>query len=138
LFYVIFMIKESMKLIITESQYNRIFLTEEKELNFNYDNDTILAFGKMIGLDFKGQNGFLADRALKNKNVLSTIYDIMNNAERKKNIIDDLNNKGMKNSDKKLHDNIEKIVNNFNTHAKENGFEKTLNLDIVLNKLLRK
>ena len=49
-------------------------------------------------------------------------------------MIDDLENKGMKDSDKKLHDNIEKIVNNFNNYSTE----KQLNLDVVLNKILRK
>ena len=63
-----------MKLIITETQYNRLFLNEEKEVSFNFDNDTILAFGKLIGLPMKGQNGFLADRALDNQEVLSKIY----------------------------------------------------------------
>ncbi len=127
-----------MKLIITESQYNRLFLKEEKEIQFNYDSNTILAFGKLIGLVFKGQNNFLADRALKNKNVLSIIYNIMNSSESNQNIIDDLNNKGMLDADKRFHNNIEKIVNNFNTNAKEIGFDKQLNLDIVLNKILRK
>ena len=127
-----------MKLIITESQYNRLFLKEEKEVNFNYDGDTILAFGKLIGLPYKGQNSFLADRAIKNKNVLSTIYNIMNSADSKQNMIDDLNNKGMTDADNKLHDNIETIVKNFNSIAKENGFDKSLNLNVVLNKILRK
>ena len=123
-----------MKLIITETQYNRLFLNEEKEVSFNFDNDTILAFGKLIGLPMKGQNGFLADRALDNQEVLSKIYSIMTNVDEKNKIIDDLGNKGMVDSDKKLHDNIELIVKNFNKHSKD----KQLNLDIVLNKILRK
>lgn len=123
-----------MKIRITESQYNRLFLNEEKEISFNFDNDTILAFGKLIGLPMKGQNGFLADRALKNKEVLSKIYSIMTSVDEKNKMIDDLNNKGMKDSDKKLHDNIEKIVSNFNNHSTE----KQLNIDVVLNKILRK
>ena len=40
----------------------------------------------------------------------------------------------MVDSDKKLHDNIESIVTNFNKYSKD----KTLNLDTVLNKILRK
>ena len=123
-----------MKIRITESQYNRLFLNEEKEISFNFDNDTILAFGKLIGLPMKGQNGFLADRALKNQEVLSKIYSIMTSVDEKNKMIDDLNNKGMKDSDKKLHDNIEKIVSNFNNHSTE----KQLNIDVVLNKILRK
>ena len=123
-----------MKIRITESQYNRLFLNEEKEVSFNFDNDTILAFGKLIGLPMKGQNGFLADRALKNQDVLSKIYSIMSNVDEKNKMIDDLDNKGMKDSDKKLHDNIEKIVNSFNNHSTE----KQLKIDVVLNKILRK
>jgi hypothetical protein len=123
-----------MKIRITESQYNRLFLNEEKEVSFNFDNDTILAFGKLIGLPMKGQNGFLADKALKNQDVLSKIYSIMSNVDEKNKMVDDLNNKGMKDSDKKLHDNIEKIVKNFNNHSKE----KQLKMDVVLNKILRK
>jgi hypothetical protein len=123
-----------MKIRITESQYNRLFLKEEKEVSFNFDNDTILAFGKLIGLPMKGQNGFLVDRALKNQDILSKIYSIMTSVDEKNKMIDDLNNKGMKDSDKKLHDNIEKIVSNFNNHSTE----KQLNMDVVLNKILRK
>jgi hypothetical protein len=82
----------------------------------------------------KGQNGFLADRALDNQEVLSKIYSIMTNVNEKNKIIDDLGNKGMVDSDKKLHDNIESIVTNFNKYSKD----KTLNLDTVLNKILRK
>ncbi len=123
-----------MKIRITESQYNRLFLKEEKDVSFNFDNDTILGFGKLIGLPMKGQNEFLANKALKNQDVLSKIYFIMTNIDDKNKMIDDLGNKGMKDSEKKLHDNIEKIVSNFNNHSTE----KQLNMDIVLNKILRK
>lgn len=123
-----------MKIRITESQYNRLFLNEEKEVSFNFDNDTILAFGKLIGLPMKGQNDFLANRALGNKDVLSKIYSIMLNLDEKNKMIDDLNNKGMVDSEKKLHDNIEKIISNFNEYSKD----KELKLDDVLNKILRK
>ena len=123
-----------MKITITESQYNRLFLKEEKEVSFNFDNDTILAFGKLIGIPMKGQNGFLADRALKNQDILSKIYTIMDSVDEKTKMIDDLNNKGMKDADKKLHDNIEKIINNFNKYSTG----KELKMDVVLNKILRK
>jgi len=123
-----------MKIIITESQYNRLFLKEEKEVQFNYDVDTILAFAKLIGLPLKGQNEFLANKALGNKDVLSNIYSIMTSAEAKQNIIDDLENKGMNGAESKLHDNIETIINNFNRYSKKNQ----LNVDSVLNKILRK
>jgi hypothetical protein len=123
-----------MKITITESQYNRLFLKEEKEVSFNFDNDTILAFGKLIGIPMKGQNGFLADRALKNQDILSKIYTIMDSVDEKTKMIDDLDNKGMKDADKKLHDNIEKIINNFNKYSTG----KELKMDVVLNKILRK
>ena len=123
-----------MKIRITESQYNRLFLKEEKEINFNHDVDTILGFAKLIGLPLKGQNKFLADKAMDNKDVLSKIYTVMTDSDSKQKIIDDLENKGMVGADKKLHDNIETIVSNFNKHSKD----KQLNLDTVLNRILRK
>lgn len=135
MFYIdIYLKKTNMKIIITESQYNRLFLKEEKEVQFNYDVDTILAFAKLIGLPLKGQNEFLANKALGNKDVLSNIYSIMTSAEAKQNIIDDLENKGMNGAESKLHDNIETIINNFNRYSKKNQ----LNVDSVLNKILRK
>ena len=127
-----------MKIRITESQYNRLFLKEEKEINFNYDVDTVLGFAKLIDLPLKGQNEFLANKALKNKEVLSKIYSIMNNVEKKENMIDDLINKGMKNPDKKIISNIDKIINKFNECSKDCGFDKTLELTKVMNKILRK
>ena len=127
-----------MKIRITESQYNRLLLKEEKEINFNYDVDTVLGFAKLIDLPLKGQNEFLANKALKNKEVLSKIYSIMNNVEKKENMIDDLINKGMKNPDKKIISNIDKIINKFNECSKDCGFDKTLELTKVMNKILRK
>jgi hypothetical protein len=127
-----------MKIRITESQYNRLFLKEEKEINFNYDVDTVLGFAKLIDLPLKGQNEFLAKKALKNKEVLSKIYSIMNSVEKKEEIIDDLINKGMKNPDKKIISNIDKIINKFNECSKDCGFDKTLELTKVMNKILRK
>lgn len=127
-----------MKIKITESQYNRLFLKEEKEINFNYDVDTILGFAKLIGLPLKGQNEFLANKALKNKEVLSKIYSLMNNVEKKEKIIDDLVNKGMKNPDKKIISNIDKIISKFNECSKDCGFDKALELTKVMNKILRK
>ena len=123
-----------MKIRITESQYNRLLLSEEKEVNFNFDVDTILGFAKLIGLSLKGQNEFLAKRALDNEAVLTKIYSIMTNVDKKNEIIDDLNNKGMVDADKKLHDNIETVVSNFNKYSKG----KELKMDSVLNKILRK
>lgn len=123
-----------MKIRITESQYNRLLLIEEKDIQFNFDVDTILGFAKLIGLPLKGQNEFLANRALDNEAVLTKIYSIMTNVNKKNEIIDDLNNKGMVDADKKLHDNIEEIVSNFNKYSKG----KELKLDSVLNKILRK
>jgi hypothetical protein len=58
----------------------------------------------------------------------------MTDVDKKNEIIDDLNNKGMVNADKKLHDNIETVVSNFNKYSKG----KELKLDSVLNKILRK
>ena len=127
-----------MKIRITESQYNRLLLKEEKEINFNYDVDTVLGFAKLIDLPLKGQNEFLAKKALKNKEVLSKIYSIMNSVEKKEEIIDDLINKGMKNPDKKIISNIDKIINKFNECSKDCGFDKTLELTKVMNKILRK
>ena len=123
-----------MKIRIPESQYNRQILNEEKEIQFNFDVDTILGFAKLIGLPLKGQNEFLANRALDNEAVLTKIYSIMNNVDKKNQIIDDLNNKGMVDADKKLHDNIETVVSNFNKYSKG----KEVKLDSVLNKILRK
>jgi hypothetical protein len=123
-----------MKIIITESQYNRLLLNEDKEPKFNFDSDTILGFAKLIGLPLRGQNKFLADKTIENKDVLSKIHTVMTSAEIKQNMIDDLENKGMGGADKKLHDNIETIVLNFNKHSKD----KQLNLDTVLNQILRK
>lgn len=123
-----------MKIRITESQYNRLLLKEEKEVQFNFDVDTILGFAKLIGLPLKGQNEFLANRALDNETVLNKIYSIMNNVDKKNEMIDDLNNKGMVDAEKKLHNNIETIVTNFNKYSKG----KDLKLDLILNKILRK
>jgi len=126
-----------MKIKLTESQFNRLIIVESKEIEFNFDSDTILGFAELIDLNLKGQNKFLGDKALTNKNILSKIYLIMSDVDEKNKMVDDLNNKGMVDSDKKLIGNIETIINNFNNHSKKTGLNKILDLKFVLNKILR-
>ena len=54
-----------MKIKITESQYNRLLLNEEKEINFNYDVDTILGFAKFTNSPkIEGNNNLILFRVL--------------------------------------------------------------------------
>ena len=127
-----------MKVRITESQYKRLILKESKELEFSYDLDTILGFAKLIGLPLKNQNEFLADRSLKNPKILEKIYTILTNSEEEKKMAEDLVNKGMKGGNEKIIKNVETIINNFNKHANDNGLDKKLTLNKVMNQILRK
>lgn len=126
-----------MKLIITESQYNRLFLKENKELNFNFDVDTILGFTKLIGIPLKGQNEFLANKALENKKIVSKIYSILTDSEEETKMSEDLINKGMKNSNEKIVSNAEKIVKNFNEYSGKLGLEQRLTMNTLINNALK-
>lgn len=126
-----------MKLIITESQYNRLFLNENKDLNFNFDVDTILGFTKLIGIPLKGQNDFLANKALENKKIVSKIYSILTDSEEETKMSEDLINKGMKNSNKKIVYNAEKIVKNFNEYSSKLGLKQRLTMNTLINNVLK-
>lgn len=126
-----------MKLIITESQYNRLFLKENKELNFNFDVDTILGFTKLIGIPLKGQNEFLANKALENKKIVSKIYSILTDSEEETKMSEDLINKGMKNSNEKIVSNAEKIVKNFNEYSGKLGLKQRLTMNTLINNALK-
>lgn len=126
-----------MKLIITESQYNRLFLKENKELNFNFDVDTILGFTKLIGIPLKGQNEFLANKALENKKIVSKIYSILTDSEEETKMSEDLINKGMKNSNEKIVSNAEKIVKNFNEYSSKLGLKQRLTMNTLINNALK-
>jgi hypothetical protein len=133
------MIKRNMKLIITESQYNRLFLKEENESNdFSFDKETVIAFAKVIGLPLKGQNEFSANRAVNNKDTISMILSILKDANKREEMVKDLESKGLSNANDFIVKNSEKIIINFNKHAEEVGLKDKLTLNILLNNVLRK
>jgi hypothetical protein len=133
------MIKTNMKLIITESQYNRLFLKEEKESdNFSFDKETVMAFAKVIGLPLKGQNEFSANRAVNNKDTISMILSILKDANKREEMVKDLESKGLSNANDFIVKNSEKIITNFNKHAEEVGLDERLTLKLLLNNVLRK
>jgi hypothetical protein len=126
-----------MKLIITESQFNKLILEKDNN-DFSFDKETVLAFAKIIGLTLKGQNEFSASRAIKNKNTISTILSVLKDPNKREEMVKDLETKGLSMANDVIVKNSEKIISNFNKHAEEVGIDDRLTLKMLLNNVLRK
>jgi hypothetical protein len=129
-----------MKIIkITAEQFNRLLLKEasEKKVTFNYSIEMILAMGKILGLELKNYNLEVANKELKQESTYTKIKLILDDKEELNKIVDDLVNKGLIDADKKIKYDAEKIVDNYNSISKENGFECKLKHSEVINNILK-
>ena len=129
-----------MKVIkITLEQFNRLLLkeAENKKVEFNFNVEMILAMGKILGLNLKNYNLEIANNELKKESTYTKIKSILDDKEDLNKIIEDLKNKGLISADKKFIYDAEKIVTNFNSNAKENGFDCKLKHSELINNILK-
>jgi hypothetical protein len=125
------------RLIITETQYQKILMYEEaKTPEFSHSKEVLLAFATIIGCKLKGQNKFSASRALKRKKVLSDILNILKDPNKESELLADLESKGMYQPSDKLIVKSEDIVNKFNQYANEVGLTEKMTLSDLLNSVL--
>ena len=130
-----------MKVIkITLEQFNRLILREaenKKQPEFNFNIEMILAMGKILGLNLTNYNLEIANKQLKQESTYTKIKSILDDKEELTKIIDDLKAKSLISADKKFIYDAEKIVDNFNSNAKQNGFDCKLKHSELINNILK-
>ena len=133
------------KLIITEQQYKmlldsqkKVVLKEEENSDMNYNNEILMGFAKIIGINLTKHNQIIGDRAIKDSNVLSTIKSTILDPQKREKLLKDLEGKGMVDANNKLFIKSEKIVNNFNKFAEACGMKDKMTMDELLDNIMRK
>lgn len=113
---------------ITEQQYNRILLSEEKERLNECSNDVLLVIASLAGIDLTGNNKMIADRSKQNPNIMSKVKSTLGNEDELKGLVKSLEGKGLKNPNKFLSMNADKIIKNYNENSddKLDFYNKTI------------
>ena len=134
---------------ITPKQYNTIILREqEARLNASGDviNETleldpevleegwkevVLGVAMLLNLGLSGQNKAMAQDAVKNVKTMSQIKATLEDADKTKELVDLLKQKGMKDPAKTLSTNAEKVVDKYNEIAKDNNLKYHVDVKTV-------
>ena len=117
------------KIKITTEQYNRILLHEQesrtKSTNVLNENLKGVVYGValILGINLTGQNKEIGEESLKNQKVMDDIKATFENDDKLNDLVDALEEKGVRNPSDKLSSNPEELVNKYNKIAKENGLE---------------
>jgi hypothetical protein len=102
------------KIKITEQQYNKLLLHEEKKhLNEN-TNNVLLVIASLAGVDLTGNNKLVADKSKQDPNIMAKVKSTLETDYKLDNLVDALKEKGLKNPDIFLARNAEKIIKNYN------------------------
>ena len=118
------------KIKITSEQYNKILLHEQQSRTSNLlkegDKEVVLAISKLMGLNLSGLNKEIAEKALKDKVVMNKIMATFEDESKIKELVSNLEEKGMENAKEKLSTKANDIVDNYNKASKENNFGKKM------------
>ena len=132
------------KLIITEEQYNRLVLNEqnnrlltENEQTLNTSNDILLGFAKIMGVNLTGFNQHKADNIVKDSKKMLELKKIIQNNDKRQELVNDLTSKGMIEPNDKILTKAEDISNNYNKISNENGFDYNIEFKDLINNLLK-
>ena len=131
------------RLKITNEQYNRILLHEQKsrilmeaeQKSLNHSNEVLLGVAKLMGLDVKGYNEKTVDKALTNSKVMKSIKDSLESETKRQELMDDLKSKGF--MDSNVLYKADTIAKNFNKHSKENNLNYSIDSFNLVNKMLK-
>jgi hypothetical protein len=131
------------KLIITKEQYERLIINEqssrvitENEQSLNNSNDILLGFAKIMGVNLSGFNSHKADGVIKDSKKMLELKNIIQNSDKRQGLIDDLNAKGMIESNDKVLTKADEIANNYNKISNNNGFDYKIDVDGLMNDIL--
>jgi len=131
------------RLKITNEQYNRIILHEQKsrilmeseQKSLNHSNEVLLGIAKLMGLNIKGFNATIADSAVKKDDVMKSIKDSLDDSNKRQELIDDLIAKGLVKANMLYK--ADSIASNFNKFSKENNLGYSMDNFSLINKILK-
>ncbi len=123
------------KLIITKEQYERLVINESEQ-SLNTSNDILLGFAKIMMVNLSGFNSHKADNVVKDSKKMLELKNIIQNADKRQGLIDDLSSKGMIESNDKVLTKADEIANNYNKIALDNGFDYKIDVDGLMNDIL--
>ena len=134
------------KIKITNKQYNSILMREQEsrlnafkgtisenvspnsELLKEGWKEVVLGVALMLGVRLTGQNKLIATNVIKDSKVMSDIKNTLEDEDKTKELIDAFKEKGMSEPEKKLALNAERVVDNYNKFAKENGIDSVIDV----------
>lgn len=102
---------------ITQSQFDRILLYEERKRDILINEsakDLALTIALLSGIKLTGQNEYLVNKLIKNKDNMTMVKSTLEDENKVQELVDALSEKGMKNPERSLAKNAEKIVKKFN------------------------
>jgi hypothetical protein len=137
------------KIKITQKQYTTILLHEqEARLMGSGDiitetlevgpevleegwKEVVLGVAMMLGVGLSGQNKAIAQDVVKNAQTMAQVKATLEDTAKTQELVDLLKQKGMKNPEQTLANNAEKVVDEFNKIAKDNGINPRMSVKTV-------
>jgi hypothetical protein len=113
------------KLIITQKQYDTLLLREHKtRLLINEASDeVVLSVALLIGVKLTGQNESRANKALKDESILNKIKSTIETEKDLKELIKQLEEKGLKDVEDKFIKKADSFIDNYNKYVKTNKMD---------------
>lgn len=139
------------KIKITAQQYNTILLRESKTrlkaqesiITENLNEDTqlleegwkevVLGIAMMMGVGLTGLNKATAQTAVKNAETMAQIKATLEDESKINQVVDLLKQKGMKDPETKLAQNAEKVMDQYNEIAADDGIKYRVDVKVVNN-----
>ena len=102
---------------ITQSQFDRILLYEERKRDILINEsakDLALTIALLSGIKLTGQNEYMVNKLIKDKKNMTMVKNTLEDENKVQELVDALSEKGMKDPERSLARNAEKIVKKFN------------------------
>lgn len=121
---------------IRKSQFDKILLYEERKRNmFLTENakNLALTIALLSGVKLTGQNEYTVNNLIKDKKNMLMVKDTLEDENKVQELVDALNEKGMKDPEGSLSKNADKIVNKFNEISKKENLGLELDFLTITN-----
>lgn len=123
---------------ITQSQFDRILLYEERKRDILINEsakDLALTIALLSGIKLTGQNEYLVNKLIKDKKNMTMVKNTLENEHKIQELVDALSEKGMKDPERSLAKNADKIVKKFNEISEKE--QLSLKLDFLTSNNLK-
>ncbi len=101
------------KLIITEQQFNRLMLHEQKSRLNENSNEVLLGVAFMLGVKLSGRNKEVATNSIQDTHIMGKIKATLEDENKTKDLIKSLTEKGMKSPESTIINKLEDLVHKY-------------------------